>query len=119
MFTRSTAVSIDLNKQQRKKSTLSITFGDTVEKKKSEQKKYTNIHWEPQEAWYLLFLAPFTVSYTLIILLRNITDGGNIMVLWKFRCPLEWTRKTRVDINNVLDKFYKGELISKLWYFLL
>ena len=40
------------------------------------------------------------------------------MVLWKFRCPLQWSRKTKVDVNNVLDKYHKAEL-GKPWYFRL
>ena len=49
------AVTIDLAKPQRKRSTLSVTFGDKQGKQTSKQGKYTGIHCEPGEAWYPLF----------------------------------------------------------------
>ena len=31
------------------------------------------------------------------------------MASWKSRCPLKWSRKTKIDIDNVLHSVHKGK----------
>ena len=41
--------------------------------------------------------------------LRDVTNGGIVMASWKSRCPLRWSRNTKIDVDKVIHTVRKGK----------